>query len=260
MIKKQCNLFKWDAFELIKRLPDQSVDLIVTDPPYNLGMYSTGNIKISWREDINNDLAKWDTIEFDPSRLTDEFLRILKPDGNIFAFTSYNLVWKWHESFDVLFDTFQFMVWHKTNPTPNFFKKGFLNSCELIMAMWNKGHKRNFIDQSQMHNHFESGICMWHERIKWPDWKTLHPTQKPIKLLKHLIGIASNPGDVVFDPFMGVGSTWAAALSLDRKFVGFELEDNYFQAAVNRLDKTRSVKEDSLLKLTKKPKKVNIKK
>ena len=55
-------------------------------------MYSTGNIKISWREDINNDLAKWDTIEFDPSRLTDEFLRILKPDGNIFAFTSYNLV------------------------------------------------------------------------------------------------------------------------------------------------------------------------
>ena len=142
------------------------MDLILTDPPYNLGLYSTGNIKIGWREDINNDLAEWDTVEFDPQRLRDQFLRILKPDGNIFAFTSYNLVGKWHQSFDPVFDTFQFMVWHKSNPTPNFFKKGFLNSCELIMSMWNKGHKRNFIDQKNMHNFIENAICMGNERIK----------------------------------------------------------------------------------------------
>ncbi len=77
-----------DSFEYIKKIPDQSVDFILTDPPYNLSQYSTGNMKFDWRADINNDLAEWDK-NFDPAALKDDFLRILKPDGNIFAFCSY---------------------------------------------------------------------------------------------------------------------------------------------------------------------------
>jgi site-specific DNA-methyltransferase (adenine-specific)/modification methylase len=147
------------------------------------------------------------------------------------AFCSYNLIGKWHECFDPLFDTFQFFVWHKTNPVPKFRKAGFLNSCELIVCMWNKGHTWNFGKQSEMHNFFESAICMSPERLKEPH----HPTQKPVKVLSHLLKIATNEGDVILDPFMGVGSTGVAALMNDRRFIGIELEKTYYQASVKRL-------------------------
>ena len=63
--------------------------------------------------------------------IADEIIRVLKKDGNLFIFTSYNLIGKWHDALDHKFDATNFMVWHKTNPTPKFFKNGFLNSCEI---------------------------------------------------------------------------------------------------------------------------------
>ncbi|MCL4458882.1 MAG: site-specific DNA-methyltransferase [Chloroflexi bacterium] len=220
-----------DSYKIIKEIPSVSIDLILTDPPYNLSPYSTGNIKLSWRKEINNDLAEWDKAEFKPSDWVTEFKRILKPTGNIFAFCSYNLVGKWHEAFDPEFDTFQFMVWHKTNPVPKVLRAGFLNSCELIVCMWNKGHIWNFTNQKEMHNFIESPICMGPERIKTP----FHPTQKPIKILEHIIKVASKEGDVVFDPFMGVGSTGVATFNLGRKFIGIEIDEKYYKAAEQRL-------------------------
>jgi len=220
-----------DSYKLIKQIPTASVNLILTDPPYNLSPYSTGNIEFTWRKDLNNDLAEWDKVEFRPADWVSEFKRILKPKGNIFAFCSYNLIGKWHEAFDPEFDTFQFMVWHKTNPPPKVFKAGFLNSCELIVCMWDKGHTWNFGNQKDMHNFIETPICNGPERLKEPH----HPTQKPVKVLEHIIKIASNKGDTVFDPFMGVGSTGVAALNLGRKFVGIEIDEKYFKAAEKRL-------------------------
>ena len=224
-------LIEGDAFQKIKEIPDSSVDLILTDHPYNLSEYSTGNMKFDWRNEINNDVAKWDKVPFNPEKLLKDFIRILKPTGNIFIFTSYNLIGKYHETFDPLFDTFQFMVWHKTNPIPNIRKSSFLNSCELIVCLWNKGHTWNFSKQNEMHNFIESAICMGKERIKEPK----HSTQKPISVLEHIIKIASNENDIVFDPFMGVGSTGKAALNLRRRFIGIELEKEYYEATVKRL-------------------------
>ena len=216
---------------MIKDIPSESVDLILTDPPYNLSPYSTGNIKLPWRKEINNDLADWDKKAFNPIDWVYEFKRILKYSGNIFAFTSYNLLGKWHEAFDSEFDTFQFMVWHKTNPIPKVRRAGFLNSCELIVCMWNKGHTWNFSNQKEMHNFIETPICMGSERVKNP----VHPTQKPLKVLEFIIRIASNRNDVVFDPFMGVGSTGVAALLNGRNFIGIEIDEYYFMAAEKRM-------------------------
>lgn len=220
-----------DSRDLIKKIPDQSVDFILTDPPYNVGKYSTGNIDLPWRQTINNNIADWDLIDFNPSDWVDDFLRVLKPTGNLFIFTTYNQIGAWHSCLDPLFDTTQFAVWHKTNPVPKMFKAGFLNSCELIFCCWNKKHTWNFTTQKEMHNFFESPICMGRERLKNPK----HPAQKPVALLEQLIKVASNEGDIVFDPFMGVGSTGVAAQNLDRKFIGFEIDNNYFTAANNRL-------------------------
>lgn len=230
-------LIEGDCFEKMKDIPDNSIDLILCDPPYNLANYSTGNMKFDWRSDINNDVAEWDEKPLDPFDLVNEFKRIISPKGNIFIFCSYNLIGKFHEAFDPEFDTFQFMVWHKTNPVPNIRKSSFLNSCELIVCLWNKGHTWNFTKQNEMHNFIESPICMGSERLKNPK----HPTQKPIKVLKHIIKIASNPGDTVLDMFMGVGSTGVAAKMLKRKFIGIETNHEYFKAAKKRIDGTEPI-------------------
>ena len=159
-------LLNEDCFSALKQIPDNSIDLILTDPPYNLAQYSTGNMKFDWRADRNNDLAEWDLVELQPKDLIEEFKRILSPKGNIFIFCSYNIIGEYHKVFDPVFDTFQFMVWHKTNPVPNFRKSSFLNSCELIIGCWNKGHTWNFTTQREMHNFIESSICMGKERVK----------------------------------------------------------------------------------------------
>lgn len=231
MILNNIDLHHNDCKNLIKAIPDHSIDLVLTDPPYNLSQYSNGNMKFDWRSEINNDIAEWDEVPLDPFDFVEDFKRILSPKGNIFIFTSYNLIGKWHEALDPEFDTFQFMAWHKTNPVPNIRKSSFLNSVELIVCVWNKGHTWNFTKQADMHNFFESPICMGSERLKEPK----HPTQKPVKLLKHIINIASNPGDTVLDLFMGVGSTGVAAKELDRSFIGCELDKTYFDAAEKRI-------------------------
>jgi DNA modification methylase len=223
-------IYTADSLKKIRQVPDQSVDVILTDPPYNLGQYSTGNLKMSWRSDFNNDIASWDQVTFRPSEWVAELKRVLKPTGNLFAFTSYNLLGEWHAAFDPVFDTFQFMVWHKTNPPPKLRRAGFLNSCELIVCAWNKGHTWNFGNQREMHNFIETPIFMGRERVKNPR----HPTQKPVRVFEHLLKLGSKPGDLVFDPFMGVGSSGVAAFNLGRRFLGFDREAPYIKAAADR--------------------------
>jgi len=209
---KKFTIINDDFYKYIKNVKTDSVGLILTDPPYTINKYSTGNIQFKNRKDMNDDIANWDAIEF---------MRILLPKGNIISFTNSNQIGNWHRTFDPKFDTFQFFIWHKTNPPPQIRKVSFLNSCELIICCWNKGHTWNFGKQNEMHNFFESHLCMGKERCK-------HPTQKPLGILKHLIKIASNPDDLVFDPFMGTGSIGIAAIELDRKFLGIEIDKKYF--------------------------------
>ena len=225
-----------DCYKKLRKISDSNIDLILTDPPYNLANYSTGNIKADWRKTLNNDIAGWDKEALNIDLLKDEFLRVLKPTGNIFIFTAYNLLGDWHKTFDPLFDSFQIMVWHKTNPPPKLRRAGFLNSCELICCMWNKGHTWNFTTQKEMHNFIETPICMGKERLK-------HPTQKPIKVLKHILKIASNKGDLVLDPFMGVGSTGVACKEMDRDFIGIEIEKEYVALAKQRVKNAKFQKE-----------------
>ena len=212
-------LFNEDALSLLSRLPNSSIDLILTDPPYNIALNSTGNIKLTNGKTINNDIAEWDKYSINPLDYVKDFKRVISPKGNIFIFTSYSLLGKWHEAFDKEFKTFQIFVWHKTTPTESVYKNSFLNSCELVVCLWNKHHTWNFLGQKEMHNFFECPSCRYPEKISSPN----HPTQKPLVLIEHLIRIASNPNEIVLDPFMGVGSTGEAALNLNRRFIGCDI-------------------------------------
>jgi hypothetical protein len=228
---KKC-LIQADSKQILRKIPDQSVDFIFTDPPYNIGRHSTGNIPLPGRAPMNNDVADWDWVDFYPEEWADELVRVLKPTGNLFIFTSYNQLGKWYECLDHRFDTSNFMVWHKTNPAPKIFKAGFLNSCEMIFTCWNKRHTWNFISQKEMHNFIESPICMRPERLSCPK----HPAQKPVSILKKIIEIATNANDIVLDPFMGVGSIGVAALALGRRYIGIEINNEYFKAAKKRVE------------------------
>ncbi|SFC56472.1 DNA-methyltransferase [Butyrivibrio sp. YAB3001] len=235
-------LFNEDCSDFMKRMPSQSVDLIMTDPPYNISQYSTGNIPRIGKSTLNNDIADWDKKIIKPVEYVKDFKRIIKPRGNIIIFAGYNQIGDWHAAFDREFDTFQIFVWHKTNPAPKVYKNGFSNSCEFIIFLWNKGHVWNFTTQEEMHNFFECPICSYPERLKDP----FHPTQKPIKLMEHFVRIASFPGATIFDPFMGVGTSGVAAIKNARRFVGTEIDERYVFAAQKRIDGIMNVAQKPL--------------
>lgn len=216
-----------DALFTIKKLPNNSINLILTDPPYDISKYSTGNINLPGRKPLNNDIAKWD-VAIPIDKYVKEFRRLLSPHGNLFIFTSYNLFGKWHEHLDPIFDTCNFLIWHKVNPPPRIYKNSFLHSCEMIICAWDKGHTWNFSNQQEMHNFFQSPLCMRPERLA-------HPTQKPLSIIKHIIKIASNPGDVVLDCFAGTATVGVAALLLKRKYYLVENNAVYFKIASDRI-------------------------
>ena len=98
-------------------------------------------------------------------------------------------------------------------------------------------HVWHFSTQAEMHSFYESPICSYPERLKSP----FHPTQKPIQLLEHFIKIASNPGAIILDPLMGVGSTGVAAIKIDRRFIGCDLNKDYVICARARGIKERTI-------------------
>ena len=224
-------LYNMAALKLIKKLPDNSIDAIITDPPYNIGNLKSYNIKFNNKERFSNNFGEWDK-DFNPKEYLYEFKRILKPNGNIAIFSSILLFSDYVQILNDLFKKVNFFVWHKTNPPPKVRKNSFLSSCEYIFIAWDEPHIFNFKKQVEMHNFFESSICMGKERLKG---KCKHPTQKPLKLLKHLIEILTNKEQIILDPFMGVGSTGIAALELKRKFIGIDIDKKYFSCAKKRI-------------------------
>jgi DNA modification methylase len=218
-------------------MADNSVNLILCDPPYNITEYGK-NIKFDNRKDFKGVISEaWD-VDFNPATLRKNFERILAPKGNIMAFTASNLIGDYYAAFNDYFTT-NVAVWAKTNPPPRVRKAGFLSACDYIMCHWVRGepHTWNFTNQRDMRNIIEGPICQGKERLD-------HPTQKPLFLMKKLVLLASNPGDLVYDPFMGVGSTGEAALTLGRSFVGTDINEWYFEQAEKRL--RNCVKQPSL--------------
>lgn len=232
-LKNRFKLHMDDGYDIMKHTPAQSIDVIITDPPYLLSEHYTGEIVLTGRENVNKYKMSNFDMEFEPERLVDDFERIIKPAGNIFIFTSDNLIGRYFDLFNPIFDTVRLFTWHKTNPAMQIRKKSFLHSTEHIICCWKKGHKFNFLGQRRMHNHFECPTASGRERCIHPR----HPFQKPERLLKYFIEISSDEDDIIFDPFAGVASTGAAALKLGRRFAGVEIEYDYYIQGVRRLSK-----------------------
>jgi modification methylase len=243
-------IIKGDCVAALDALPDQSVDVIFADPPYNLQLGGMLHRPDQSLVDAVDD--EWD--QFASFEAYDAFTRawllacrrVLKPSGTIWVIGSYHNIFRVGATLqDLNFWILNDVVWRKTNPMPNFKGRRFQNAHEtLIWATRDakaKGYTFNYDamkaanDDVQMRSDWLFPICNGGERLKDAEGKKAHPTQKPEALLARILMASSKPGDVVLDPFFGSGTTGAVAKRLGRHFVGIEREQAYIDAARDRI-------------------------
>ena len=244
-------IIKGDCVAALEVLPDQSVDVIFADPPYNLQLGGALHRPDQTLVDACDD--EWD--QFASFEAYDAFTRawllacrrVLKPSGTIWVIGSYHNIFRVGATLqDLNFWILNDVVWRKTNPMPNFKGRRFQNAHEtMIWATRDpkaKGYTFNYDamkaanDDVQMRSDWLFPICSGGERLKGEDGKKVHLTQKPQALLARILMASSKPGDVVLDPFFGSGTTGAVAKRLGRHFVGIEREQTYIDAARERIE------------------------
>jgi modification methylase len=249
-----------DCIEVMNSLPEASVDLIFADPPYNLQLKGDLHRPDNSLVDAVDD--DWD--QFSSFAAYDRFTtawlkaarRLLKPTGAIWVIGSYHNIFRVGSALqDQGYWLLNDIVWRKSNPMPNFRGKRFTNAHEtMIWASKSEGAKYTFNYEAlkalnegiQMRSDWVLPICTGHERLKDAAGDKAHPTQKPESLLHRVLLGASNPGDVVLDPFFGTGTTGAVAKMLGREFIGIEREAKYRKVAKARIAKIRKFDREAL--------------
>lgn len=218
------NLKKGNSVQLLKDLDSNSIDLLVTDPPYKIitGGDSNGINSIRPKGILsgNRELMKF-IPKFD-EWLPDCF-RVLKDGSHAYIMVNSSNLLKMANSIEKAgFKIHNYLIWKKNNCTPSQY---YMKNCEYtIFCRKGKAKYINNIGDSKTVHDFNNIIG-----------NKIHPTEKPVELMKYYIENSSNQNDIILDPFMGSGSTGVACLNLDRKFIGFEIDEDYYNIATNRI-------------------------
>jgi DNA modification methylase len=250
-----------DALDILPTLPEQCVDLIFADPPYNLQLKDD-----LWRPNLTKVDAVddgWD--QFASFAEYDEFTRawlsgcrrIMKDTATIWVSGTYHNIFRVGAIMqDLGFWILNTVTWWKFNATPNFNGTRLKNDVEFVIwakkseasrYMFHHHRMKQFNDFSpdkQLGSVWKIKATGGSERLRLEDGKKLHSTQKPEELLTRIILASSNPGDVVFDPFLGSGTTAAAAKYLRRQWLGIERDTSYVAAAQQRIDAVEPLPSD----------------
>ena len=253
-------IIKGDSIESMRSLPDDSIDVIFADPPYNLQLKNDLSRPDSSK--VNGVTEGWDRFksfeEYD--KFTKDWIseaqRILKPEGTIWVIGSYHNIFRVGNAMQNLgFWILNDIIWYKSNPMPNFKGTRFTNAHEtIIWASKNHNSKYNFNyhamkslnEGTQMRSDWYIPICSGGERIKDSNGNKIHSTQKPEALLYRVLLSSSKKDDIILDPFFGTGTTGAVAKKLGRNFIGLEREDIYINAAKKRIKEIDSPDEQFL--------------
>lgn len=241
---KNFKIFNKDCLKFLKTIKTDSVDLILTDPPYNLGNFMMKRqTNIGAMRSNHFAVSGWDDLDFLTWKkymkaFFHESNRILKKRGSLLLFMSLIKA----ETIINLATEEKFYykttgIWHKKNPMPRNKDLHFINSTEAWIYFISKGKTGVFNNNKKaIHDFYESSIINRNEKKEG-----LHPTQKPLEILSFFIKLLSNKKSIVVDPFMGSASTGVAALSLGRKFIGSEIKKKYFNISNRRLKKFNSL-------------------
>ena len=248
-----------DCIKILKSLPQNSVDLIFADPPYNLQLRNDLYRPNMTKVDAVND--GWD--QFSSFAEYDAFTRewlsacrcVLRDTGTIWVIGSYHNIYRVGAIMqDLGFWILNDIVWIKGNPMPNFRGVRFTNAHEtMIWAQKKQGARYTFNyksmkalnDDLQMRSDWHLNLATGKQRIRSNGLKA-HSTQKPEALLYRVMMASSNPGDIVLDPFFGTGTTGAVAKKLGRNWIGIEQDKKYIRLAQKRIDAVHEADEETL--------------
>ena len=214
-----------DCMEIMEHLPDSIFDLVVTDPPYEIATRGAG----IYKQDDKKYVQELDVMSNGFSEeVLDQLCRLMKKI-NIYIFCSQKQIIPLLTYFVVNRGcNYNIITWHKTNPIPACGNK-YLTDTEYILFFREKGVK--------VYGTYETKKTWYATPLNQGDKKKYnHPTIKPVDILQNLIINSSKEGEVVFDPFMGSGSTGVACKKTNRDFVGIEIDKNYYDIAVERIE------------------------
>ncbi len=225
----EIQLHRGDCLEVIKSIPNESIDLIVSDVPYKV--ISGGRPKQKGQPGgilKKNDGKIFENNDIKPSKYMNELYRILKEGTHCYIFINFiNLQEMMMEAEKAGFKLHTLLVWEKNNKTPS---RWYMKNQEYILFM-RKGKAKAVKNAGVGH------ILKYNNILK----NKTHPCEKPVDLLEMLIKNSSEENDVVLDCFMGTGSTGVACVNTNRKFIGIEIDDNYFNVAKNRIEEVANL-------------------
>jgi site-specific DNA-methyltransferase (adenine-specific) len=245
-------LLNADAVDALRTLGDETVDFVFADPPYHL---SNGGFTVHSGKSVSVNKGTWDTsngFEADLSFHMDwlqEAKRVLRTHGTIVVSGTYHSIYRCGYALESLgFRILNEIVWYKPNAAPNLSGRNFAASHETLIWASKSRDAKHVFNYALMKTYDESGDSLKNVGKQMRDvWaipsaplreKKLgrHPTQKPLELMKRLLLACTNEGDVVLDPFVGSGTTGVAAVTLNRTFIGIDIDPQYMELATKRIN------------------------
>ena len=219
-----------DCLEVMRSMPDKSVDAVITDPPYNISKDNNFHTMNSAKRQ-GVDFGDWDK-EFDLFSWIEPYTKLLDANGSIIIFCSFRYISHIVDELErcnmVVKDVIK---WIKTNPMPRNTNRRYVQDTEF--AVWAVNSKAKWVFNKKnntpyLRAQFETPTVSGKER-------TSHPTQKSLRLMEEIISIHTNPDDIIIDPFMGSGTTGVACVQTGRNFIGIEIDPTYFAIAERRI-------------------------
>ena len=222
-------IYLGDAYKLIKEIPDKSVDLIVTDPPYQIdGLHKDSGLLRGRKNSHNSQLRDNHLGDGIDLKILDDFVRVMKKI-NIYIWCNKEQIYDYLTYFvKEKKCNFEIIVWAKPNPAP-FTNGHYLKDKEYCLFFQEKGVKLGG-DYHSLKTYYIKGTNTEDKE------NYLHPTIKPIDIIENLIRNSCERGGIVLDPFLGSGTTALAAKHLERNYIGFEINENYYKIAKDRLN------------------------
>jgi DNA modification methylase len=219
-------IYNMDCLQGIDQIEDRSIDLIITDPPYE---FISKNPRGGgfMKEENKKHLVEIDKsfgMSFEPTLFLNKIKRIMKI-FYLYVWTNRNLLIHYIDFANENKYVWDLLIWSKTNPVPTFRGHYLIDKEYCVMIRKKRSYFNSTLGYENYFTFFQYPVGR----------KRLHPAEKPIDFIKRMISISSKEGDVVFDPYIGGGTTAVAAKELNRKYIGFEILEKYFKIANKRI-------------------------
>ena len=232
------NLYNGDCLEIMDKMINNgvTVDCVITDPPYKITARGNGGNSggMFQKKEVNNGKV-FEVNDLEIEDWLEKIYNLLKDSSHCYIMTNNKNITNYLHKIDTLYfnsnkdDKFHFiknLIWVKDNKIMG---QTYMSQFEYIIMLRKGAHKK-------INNCGDSDVIqVKNKKMKNEEGKTIHDTEKPVELMEYLIKNSSNDNGVIFDPFMGIGSTGVACKNLNRKFIGVELDDKYYSIAENRI-------------------------